>query len=768
MKKVAIMTWYHYKNFGTALQVTALSRIVEKMGYQPEVIQYIPHGKLITRGIYQNPITLGRAVVRRLNAQNVIRDEKRDAAFSRFIEKHIKLTRRCSSASELYALNGEFDAFICGSDQIWAPTVFDPKYFLDFVQDSGRMVAYAPSIGVSVIEDAYVRTRMKDLIRRFEHLSVREMQGANIIKELCGKDATVALDPTLMLDPDEWNSMASDQAEPDSYILAYFLGNNKLPWRCVKILSDRTDLPVKVVPVFKKDLQRGYHVVSGVGPAEFLGLVRDAALVCTDSFHCTAFSMLYGRPFFAFERFSRKDVHSQNSRIYNILGTVGLMDRLSRTEAEARNKPLGWNVAKTKRYLEIEKQRSYRYLENALRESTEPARVVPDGQYAITNTCCGCGVCTVVCKQDAISVSRDKNGFLRASVIQGRCTGCGMCTKVCPFNGQPSKEIDRERGKLYMAYSTRLDVLRASSSGGVGYELSRFLCERGYDVIGCTYDQEKGEATHQRVLAGEVDKLNVFQGSKYLQSTTEHAMKELVGNRCVFLGTPCQVVGVDRLLRLRGQRDNAVLVDLICRGVPSQNIWDKYIEEGSQIYGYGSTPEVSFRYKPRGWRTRYIRIHGNGKTYMRSHKRDLFYRFFLSCHCFAESCYECNYRTRSAADIRIGDYWGPRFRRNKNGVSMIIAMTSDGEEILQQLHRMHRIELQQMSCEEYWTVQFPVNPIRPVFYEELMGELRDPSIPLRVIANKYCKEHELFNRMYSMYSLLKRAHDATKSIALGK
>lgn len=65
-------------------------------------------------------------------------------------------------------------------------------------------------------------------------------------------------------------------------------------------------------------------------------------------------------------------------------------------------------------------------------------------------------------------------------------------------------------------------------------------------------------------------------------------------------------------------------------------------------------------------------------------------------------------------------------------------------------------------------VQFPVNPIRPVFYEELMGELRDPSIPLRVIANKYCKEHELFNRMYSMYSLLKRAHDATKSIALGK
>ena len=85
MKKVAIMTWYHYKNFGTALQVTALSRIVEKMGYQPEVIQYIPHGKLITRGIYQNPITLAERWFVDSTLRTSFEMKSGDAAFSRLL-----------------------------------------------------------------------------------------------------------------------------------------------------------------------------------------------------------------------------------------------------------------------------------------------------------------------------------------------------------------------------------------------------------------------------------------------------------------------------------------------------------------------------------------------------------------------------------------------------------------------------------------------------------------------------------------------------------
>lgn len=758
MKKVAIITWYHYPNFGTALQVTALSYIVEKMGYQPEVIQYIPHGKLFTRGIYKRPSFLYKKIINKVNNRNVIRDESCNVAFSNFLNKHIKLTRPCRTASELFTLNSEFDAFICGSDQIWAPTVFNSKYFLDFVQQSSKMISYAPSIGLSVIEDMYVRNRMREHISRFNHLSIREEQGRNLIKELCGKEAIVVLDPTLLLTPDEWDFMASNQVESSPYMLCYFLGANKRPWEYVEILSKKTGLSVKVIPIFKQDLRRGYQVISGMGPAEFLGLIKNAALVCTDSFHGTVFSILYERPFFTFERFSNKDSNSQNSRIYNILKIVGLEDRLIKGKAEIRNNPFNCDFTEPKRRLEIEKKKSLQFLENALKESTESASVTIDAIYSITNTCCGCGTCTAICKEDAVEIRRDKDGFLKAFIIQNKCIRCGMCKKVCPFNGMNSTEINKEKHKLFMAYSKSAEVLQTSSSGGIGYELSKILCEQGYDVIGCTYDKEKAEAIHQCSPAGKVDKLHVFQGSKYLQSSTADVIKKLTikSEKAVVFGTPCQIAGTDRLLKLKEKRNNFILVDLICHGVPSQNLWKKYIKEGSEKYGYGLTPEVVFRYKPKGWRKMYIRLFGNGKVYLRAEKKDLFYRFFLVGHCFAPSCYECNYRTASAADIRIGDYWGPRYKNNKKGVSMVIAMTSVGEEILQHLYRMNRIELKQMNCEEYWTVQYPQNPVKPVFYEELMAELKDDLIPLRVIADKYCREYEYFKKIYLIYNLIKK------------
>jgi len=752
------MTWYHYPNFGTALQVTALSYIIAKMGYQPRVIQYIPYGELLTRGVYKKPAFYIKKIISAIEYRNLIKDEGRKMAFRTFLSEHIKFTRPCRTASELFALNSEFDAFVCGSDQIWAPTFFNSKYFLDFVQQPSKLVSYAPSIGLSVIEDMYVRNRMKEYISRFNHLSIREEQGQSLIRELCGKEAVVVLDPTLLLKPDEWDCMVSNQIEPSScipYILCYFLGANKLSWKKVRILSKKTGLPVKVIPVFNQDLRRGYQVISGAGPAEFLGLIKNAAFVCTDSFHGTTFSILYKRPFYVFERFSNKDSYSQNSRIYNILKIAGLDDRLVKDKMKLRDNPLNCDFAEAKYRLDIEREKSLQYLENALKESTGAVSV--RDTYTITNTCCGCGSCAAICRQGAIEIKRDEDGFMKAFVVQNKCIRCGMCKKVCPYNGLNSIEIEKEKHKLFMAYSKQVEVLQKSSSGGIGYEISKLLCANGYSVIGCTYDKKKAEATHQCVPAGEIGRLHIFQGSKYLQSNTADVIKELVNSleKAVVFGTPCQISGIDRLLKLKEKRDNFILVDLICHGVPSQNLWKKYIREGSKKYGYGLTPEVVFRYKPKGWRKKYIRLSGNGKTYIRVDKKDLFYRFFLLRHCFAPSCYECNYRTASAADIRMGDYWGPRYKNNKSGVSMVISMTSAGEKVLQWLYQMNRIELQQMDCEEYWTVQYPKNPIKPVFYNELMCELRDDSIPLKTLVNKYCTEYECFNNIYSIYASIR-------------
>lgn len=754
MKKIAIMTWFHYPNFGTSLQVTALSHAIERLGYQANVIQYIPRENLVTMHDYKNPMgyiqKINKKVIGKRNRG--ILDERRKRAFNEFLSTQIKLTSLCRLESELYVLNNKFDAFVCGSDQIWAPSCFNPKYYLNFVQEPNKMISYAPSVGLSKIEDRYVRNRMKECIERFYHLSVREKQGQKLIEELCNKKATVVLDPTLLLSSDEWNTKAVKIEDKKHYILCYFLGNNKESWNHVSKLSKKIGLPVRIIPMFAEDVKRGFEVAFGVGPAEFLGLVRNADFICTDSFHGTVFSILYERPFYTYERFSNKDSNSQNSRIYNILKIVGLEDRLIKDKNKINSNPMRCEFEEANQRLEIEKKKSISYLENALKLST--ATVVKTQPYKITNTCCGCGVCAAICNQHAIEIKRNEEGFLTAFIDQSKCINCGLCQKVCPYNGTSSTEIDKNKHKLFMVRSKCSEILQVSSSGGAGYEISKLLCEQGYDVIGCTYDKEKCEAVHQIVPSGEIERLHIFQGSKYIQSNTVDAFKNLFSNsdKAVVFGTPCQISGIDRLLKQKRKRDDFILVDLICHGVPSQNLWLKYLREGSEKYGYGLMPEVAFRYKPKGWREKYISIHGNGKSYTCIDKKDLFYRFFLLGNCYSPACYECGYRTASAADIRIGDYWGSRYEKVNDGVSMVIAMTTIGERLLRQLQDTKKIELQSMTCEEYWTVQYPENPIKPVFYEELMNGLKDKSISMEDLANKYCKEFEFRQKLYRKYS----------------
>ena len=121
-----------------------------------------------------------------------------------------------------------------------------------------------------------------------------------------------------------------------------------------------------------------------------------------------------------------------------------------------------------------------------------------------------------------------------------------------------------------------------------------------------------------------------------------------------------------------------------------------------------------------------------------------------------EACYECNFRTSSSADIRIGDYWGPRYKDDKEGVSMVIVMTEAGENLLSKLKKDNKIELDKKECIEYWAVQCPDNPIKPVFYDELLKDLADETKPLDEIAEFYCNGFELYKKMYKGYKSIKK------------
>lgn len=755
MKKVAIMTWYNYYNFGTALQVTALSKVINNLGYEASVINYTPHEKVISLNknykdikLYANKIN---KKLKMLKNREVADDEKK-YNFKKFIDENIKLTDECMIDSQLYNLNCLYDAFVCGSDQIWAPSCFNSKYFLDFVENPQKMISYAPSIGLSEIKDIYIKNRMKECISRFEYLSIREEQGKVLIRELCDRQAEVVLDPTLLLTSEQWDEIADKPRDEDKYILCYFLGNNKDTWAHVNLISKEMGLKIKILPVFKKDYSRGFEVVKGAGPSEFLGLLKNASFVCTDSFHGTLFSIIYNRPFFTYERFSNKDNNSQNSRIYNILSITNLEGRLVKDKKQVINNLLECDFKDAISRLDVKRKESLQYLEQALYNSTSINS--KDEFIKVTNTCCGCGVCSTVCGKNAIDIKLDNNGFIKSFIDVDKCVKCGLCKKVCPFNGVDSTPIDKDVHKLFMMKSKDKSVLEKSASGGIAYEISKELCGNGYDIVGCVYDNNEKKAVHRKVNSGKIEEIKMFQGAKYIQSNTIDTFNKIYisDKKTVIFGTPCQISGINRILKLKDKRNQFILVDLICHGIPTYNLWSKYLSEVTKKYGYKLNCEVNFRDKSKGWREKYITI-GEGKIrYTSSDKKDLFYRFFEKSNCYCESCYECGYRTSSEADIRLGDYWGPRYKNDKEGVSMAIAMTARGEKLLQSLNKLNKVDMEQMNCSEYWTVQYPQNPIKPVFYNNLMDELRSKETSLDEIADKYCKEFEWYNNLNKIYN----------------
>jgi Polysaccharide pyruvyl transferase. len=371
MKKVAIMTWYQHKNYGTTLQALALQKVIENLGYSVEGIDYYSKGyfreTFLEKILSKNRLKEGlRNKINRVKYGTVLDDEK-DRCYQKFIEDFIAFHTPTQTASQLFCLNDEFDAFVCGSDQIWSPNEFNSKYFLDFVKDDIKKISYAPSFGVNYIENDCVRENIGGLVSKIPHLSVRESRGAKILKEYYGIDAKVVIDPTLLLNAKEWLLYSNKEYKVDSNILlCYFLGENEKVWKDVERIAKLRNLKVAIIPVFSKDYRRKYKILGGVGPAEFITLFSKVSYVCTDSFHGTVFSILFRKEFKTFKRFKDNNPKSQNSRIINLLEKLSLTDHLG--NKSNLSKKIDW--VKVYSLLDILKKESIDFLNKSLYEAS--------------------------------------------------------------------------------------------------------------------------------------------------------------------------------------------------------------------------------------------------------------------------------------------------------------------------------------------------------------------------------------------------------------
>ena len=331
--KVYIQTLYRGNNYGSVLQAYALQEAISSWGYDCEILAYAPtkytqwklkilhHGVKATIDYKVNEMAMKFAKGGEKQGINNLE------LFERFRQTQMRITKPCSDKKSIYNICGNHSVFVCGSDQIWTPYNFNPAYFLNFVSDPRYKIAYAPSFGVDVMSQYSTKQIAKEL-RSFSWLSVREEKGAELIKELTGQEAKVVADPTMLLPLSSWDRIQTTLMQQKPYLFCYFLGKNSAYYGIAQKIAKRFGLQIRMLPMIASDFERQETIKESVGPSEWLSLVKNAAFVLTDSFHCTLFSIRYHRQFYVLQRFDDGDKRSQNSRIRTLLNLTEFSDRL--------------------------------------------------------------------------------------------------------------------------------------------------------------------------------------------------------------------------------------------------------------------------------------------------------------------------------------------------------------------------------------------------------------------------------------------------------
>lgn len=346
---IGLATPFLTNNYGTKLQAFALQTFLTANNYDNEIINYTFQQKqwnpkkllLSNRKEYKRISQERQAALSRFpeTKQNI---DMRNQCFAKFTKEKYVLSDRCDTLKAVSALSEKkYCSVICGSDQIWLPShALERYYMLDFLPPSVKRIAYAPSFGVSSIP-RIVRGNYRKALKKFHILTARENMGAELVKELTGRDCPVVVDPTLLLDAEQWVHFLGLQ-QPlvrEKYVLVYFIGATESHRRIAKKYAQETGAKLIILPnideIVPADTTYSDIALYNVGPDGFVNLIQNAEAIFTDSFHASVFSIIFQKTLFCFERFKKTSANSTNSRIYSLLSRTGLEDRLITDESQS-------------------------------------------------------------------------------------------------------------------------------------------------------------------------------------------------------------------------------------------------------------------------------------------------------------------------------------------------------------------------------------------------------------------------------------------------
>lgn len=348
MKKIGILTHYHDTvNYGGALQAYALCKVIESFGYSCEQIDIDCFAECVDLDYKPSffkrllkPILPIYKIFRRLFKYNnyksklILRNTWRNSFFV-FNNTCIPHTDKQFNSKNISDISFKYDAFVVGSDQVWNPIWYFEPFFLTFVPDSKPKIAYAASIAQNSLSEHTKETFARNL-KNFSAISVREKSAVTLLNNILSQDVQYTLDPTMLLDVEQWEKIAVKNIVDVPYVFCYFLGNDKkMREAAMAFSSDRGLILVNIAHATAQfhtnDIDFGDIIFDAPTPNEFLSLIKNADYIFTDSFHATAFSYIFKKQYFVFER---ENYSGMSSRVKSLLDLFGLQNRLCDTSEQ--------------------------------------------------------------------------------------------------------------------------------------------------------------------------------------------------------------------------------------------------------------------------------------------------------------------------------------------------------------------------------------------------------------------------------------------------
>ena len=686
---VGILTFHFVPNQGAVLQCYAMQKFLESAGHSVRVVDYRPSYHAVRYAPFKNPfryarwfyrkharkslparlVVFARAFVRALAMNAEGTDRRVAAAFRSFSRRHLHLTDPYPSLAALRRNPPLLDACLVGSDQLWNPELldqdFDSAYFLDFGPDSLVRFSYAVSLGKP--PTGLQLCQLGPLCKRLDAISLRE--SSPDVERALPLPVHVCLDPTLLLDEGDYADVESPERTGDGdYIFVYgFETTPEIETALAEVRRRHPSCRVVNGSPHRVKLRCPHESRRVYGPDMFLSFVKHAQCIVTNSFHATAFSVIYQKEFVTVPHSSRA------LRMTHLLGSLGLASRLWGHEAFSFDAPVDWSAVRD-RILEL-RQSSVAYL-----------KAILDGGKQNTDA-------------DGTSAREGRAPSLpRVGSVPGMSLSGSKDTARTEPGPPQDPRIRTDDGLVLRAFAGYLKdkaSLKSVASGGAATALAEQAIREGGVVFGVAFAPDFRSAEY--TMAESPEDLEKLKDSKYAVPNRkigdkwvyELACEKLEeGRKVLFFGLPCDIgILMKWVDKRKSPRGNLLTVDLICHGAPSGEFLERFVDGLEQDF-HSKVTELSFRHVESDWNDSCVRVRfENGARHVRPlYETDFGFAFKFDA---MDACYHCRFKGLGhVADITIGDCWGmsPKDRRyNPHGVSLLLPRTAQGASAVEKL-----------------------------------------------------------------------------------